>query len=130
MLTLQLCGAIAQLLSVRTSNADLPIIGRESRASNITPAEDDPAIDAEQEGEEDGEDEEDEGEDADEVRYFPGVSSATLVLLASLESAWPKLLLCLPLFFLRRVRGNSPTSCRKKRRKSLRARPWTSQCIE
>jgi len=113
-----------QLLGVRTFNAALPILGREGRASTIAPADDDRAIDAEEEGEEeDEEDEEDEGEDADEV------SRPVAVLLTSLGSACPELLAVF--VFSRKMRGNSPTSSKKKRRKrSSRARPWTSQPIE
>jgi len=50
---------MSQLLGIRTFNSDLPVMGREGRASQITPVDDDPAIDAE------GDEEED--EDADEV---------------------------------------------------------------
>ena len=37
----------AQLNAIKSFNADLPVLGREGRASNIAPADDDPAVDAE-----------------------------------------------------------------------------------
>jgi len=61
----------AQLNAIKSFNADLPVLGREGRASNIAPADDDPAVDAEVPDEDEEEEMDDElQEDTEEEEEF------------------------------------------------------------